>query len=83
MNTVTTGEGERPLESNKLPAWATCLLFATSWYSWAWSVMRECGLCGDDERSVFSKASSSLGKGGMREAIRSQQREILMSKQPA
>ena len=50
MNTVTAGEGERPLESNQLLAWAACLLFATSWYSWTWSVMRICGLCGGDER---------------------------------
>ena len=59
MNTVTAGEGERPLESNQLPVWAACLLFATSWYLWTWSVMRECGLCGDDERWGFSKVSSS------------------------
>ena len=26
MNTVTAGEGERPLESNQLPAWAACFI---------------------------------------------------------
>ena len=57
VNTVTAGKGERPSGSNQPPAWAVCLLFTTtSRYSWTWSTTRECGLSGDDERWVFSKA---------------------------
>ena len=67
MNTVTAGEGERPAFGIKSAAGLGCLFIIRDVVVFVDMVrdagMWLCGLCGDNERWGFSKASSSPEKG--------------------